>query len=234
MDKTNTTKKKATIKITPAKQSLLAFTAPPQSMSNSLHVKAPYDSEDKVATVFQLAFTLLELAQLGDIAVHRAPGDTKNHAAHCPTFTQRGNLLADAQKKFLDQFIATRKEAQKLDGIESKDFGLLTMHVAGRYSELMRMRPMTVITADNLHFVQVVLSPLVNTRDAPLPKRFAFHIVPPYYFDPALINAQDWEVLRSVSTTTHPEIVAKAGTEFRILGEIATCSLADLDAYQPK
>ena len=74
------------------------------------------------------------------------------------------------------------------------------------------------------------MSAVVNTRDAPLPKRFAFHIVPPYYFDPALLNAQDWEVLRSDSTTAHPEIALRAGKEFRILGEIATCSLTELDA----
>jgi len=93
---------------------------------------------------------------------------------------------------------------------------------------------MTVITAENLHRVQVVLSPAVNTRDAPLPKRLAFHIVPPYYFDPALLNAQDWEVLRSDSTIAHPEVALRAGKEFRILGEVATCSLAELDAQQPK
>jgi hypothetical protein len=108
------------------------------------------------------------------------------------------------------------------------------MHVVGRYTSLMRMRPMTVITAENLHRVQVVLSPAVNTRDAPLPKRLAFHIVPPYYFDTALINAQDWEVLRSDSMIAHPEIALRAGKEFRILGEIATCSLTELDAQQPK
>ena len=59
----------------------------------------------------------------------------------------------------------TRKEAQELEDIEAKDFGRLTMHVAARYSELMRMRPMTVITADNLHLVQVALSPAVNCAE---------------------------------------------------------------------
>jgi hypothetical protein len=50
--KTHTSKKKATTKNTPANQSLLAFTAPPQSMSDSPQIKAPYDKADKVATTF--------------------------------------------------------------------------------------------------------------------------------------------------------------------------------------
>jgi len=70
----------------------------------------------------------------------------------------------------------------------------------------MQLRPFIKITAENLHLVQVVLSPAVNTLGAPPPRRFAFHIVPPYYFDPQLLDAQDWEVLRSESTTAHPEI----------------------------
>ena len=219
MESTKNTKKKPS-NPNPANQSTLAFTATSSMMSNSLDVKAPYDSEDKVATVFQLAFTLLELAALGDIAVHRGPLNVKANLPHCHTFSQRGDLLAAAQKKFLKEFQVTREEAQELDNIESKDFGRLTMHVVGRYTSLMRMQPMQVITADNLHLVQVVMSAVVNTRDAPLPKRFAFHIVPPYYFDPALLNAQDWEVLRSDSMLAHPEVLAMAGKEFKILGEI--------------
>jgi len=197
---------------------------------NSPLINPPYGKDDKVATAFQLAFTLLELAALGDIAVHRGPLNVNQNVAHCHTFTQRGDLLAATQRMFLDQFVATRKEAQELDGIESKDFGRLATHVAGRYTSLMRMRPMQVITADNLHLVQVAMSVVVNTRDAPLPKRFAFHIVPPYYFDPALLNAQDWEVPRSDSPKAHPEIALRAGKEFRILREIATCSLTELDS----
>ena len=162
MEKTHTSKKKASNTTTPANQSTLAFAATPSMMSDSPMVRPPYDQDDKVATVFQLAFTLLELAQLGDIAVHRGPLNVKAHVAHLHTFTQRGALLVNAQKKFLAEFVATRKEAQELDGIESNDFGRLTMHVVGRYTSLMRMRPMTVITADNLHLVQVVLAPAVN------------------------------------------------------------------------
>jgi hypothetical protein len=167
--KTHTSKKKASNTTTPANQSTLPFTAPSAMPSNSPLTNPPYDSNDKVATVFQLAFTLLELAHLGDIFVHRGPLNTKANLVHCHTFSQRGDLLAKAQQKFLKEFQATREEAQELDDIETKDFGRLTMHVAARYTSLMRMRPMQVITADNLHLVQVVLSPVVNTRDAPIP-----------------------------------------------------------------
>ncbi len=138
-------------------------------MSNSPLVKPPYDQDDKVATVFQLAFTLLELAHLGDIFVHRGPLSGKATLAHCHTFSQRGDLLAKAQQKFIKAFQATREEAQELDGIESNDFGRLTMLIVGRYTSLMRMRPMQAITADNLHLVQVVMSAVVNNRDVPIP-----------------------------------------------------------------
>jgi hypothetical protein len=76
---------------------------------NSPPVKPPYDANDKVATTFQLAFTLLELAHLGDIAVHRAPGgDTKHHEKHCHTFTQRDHLLAAAKSQYATEYNAVR------------------------------------------------------------------------------------------------------------------------------
>ena len=105
--KTHTSNKKASNTTTPANQSVLAFTMTPAS-SNSPLIKPPYGPDDKVATAFQLAFTLLELAALGDIAVHRGPLNVKAHLPHCHTFSQRGTLLVEAQKKFLAEFIATR------------------------------------------------------------------------------------------------------------------------------
>jgi hypothetical protein len=108
MDNKKNSKKKASNTTTPANQSLLAFNAPPPLM-NSPIVRPPYDKGDKVATTFQLAFTLLELAQLGDIAVHRAPGDdAKHHVAHCHTFTQRGHLLVEAKSRYATEYNAIR------------------------------------------------------------------------------------------------------------------------------
>ena len=91
--------------------------------------------------------------------------------------------------------------------LDSNEFTTLTQQVTETFTKRMRQQPTTVITASNLHHVLVALAPTVNTFGRPPPKQCAFHIVPPYYFDPALINAQDWEVLRSDSTVAHPEIV---------------------------
>ena len=107
--KTHTSKKKASNTTTPMNQSTLPFTAPSAMPLNSPPIKPPYGANDKVVTTFQLAFTLLELAHLGDIAVHRVPhGDKKDHVAHCHTFTQRGHLLAEAKSQYAIEYNAIR------------------------------------------------------------------------------------------------------------------------------
>ena len=50
--KTHTSKKKASNTTTPANQSALPFTAT-SAMSNSLDVKAPYDSQDKAGVIIR-------------------------------------------------------------------------------------------------------------------------------------------------------------------------------------
>jgi hypothetical protein len=79
--------------------------------------------------------------------------------------------------------------------------------VVDQYTSKMRQRPTIVITEKNLQSVQVVLSPKVNTKDAPLPKRCAFHVVVPHYFDPALSNSKDWRALLSKSSDDNPDVV---------------------------
>ena len=109
MESKKNSKKKASNTTIPANQSVLAFNAMTPASSNSPIVRPPYDANDKVVTTFQLAFTLLELAQLGDIAVHRAPGnDAKHHVAHCHTFTQRDHLLAEAKSRYATEYNAIR------------------------------------------------------------------------------------------------------------------------------
>ena len=76
-----------------------------------------------------------------------------------------------------------------------------------QYTLKMRQQPTIAITLKNLQSVQVVLSPKVNTKDAPLPKRCAFHVVPPHYFDPALSDSKDWRALLSKASDDNPDVV---------------------------
>jgi hypothetical protein len=66
----------------------------------------------------------------------------------------------------------------------------------------------------------VVLSPAVNTGDKAPPKKLAFHIVPPHYFDPFLIDSNDWASLLSGSLDKHPVVPAGEGASFNVLNEI--------------
>jgi hypothetical protein len=107
-----------------------------------------------------------------------------------------------------------------LHHLDSNEFTTLTQQVTETFTKRMRQQPTTMITASNLHHVLVALAPAVNTFGRPPPRQCAFHIVPPYYFDPLLLDAQDWEVLRSDAVIAHPEVTLRAGKEFKILGEI--------------
>ena len=105
--------------------------------ANSPFLNPPYLPEEQVKTSFQIAFTLLELAQLGDIAVHRGPNDAKQYVAHCHTFTQRDHLVTAAKNKFALEFNATRNEAKDLNDLSGNEFADLTQQVVGRYTKMM-------------------------------------------------------------------------------------------------
>ena len=85
MDSKQNSKKKHTS--TPANQSMLAFTASLSVAPNSQPIKSPYGEGDRVVTVFQIAFGLLELASLGTISVHKGPLSLAQHVDHLQTFT---------------------------------------------------------------------------------------------------------------------------------------------------
>jgi hypothetical protein len=140
MDSKPKSKKKATTNNNPANQSTIAFTASTSASSNSPGVKPPYGPDDKVVAIFQLAFGLLELAQSGDIRVHRGPLDAKRYLEHFHTFTQRGAL----------------------GSIDKKNFTSLTKELVDSYTVQLRQRLVIVISELNLHLMHVALAPAVN------------------------------------------------------------------------
>ena len=105
--------------------------------ANSQFINPPYVPEDQIKTAFQIAFTLLELAQLGDIAVHRSPNDAKQYVAHCHTFTQRDHLVTEAKNKFALEFNSTRNAARDLSDLSGNEFADLTKQVVGTYTKRM-------------------------------------------------------------------------------------------------
>ena len=129
--------KKPTNSSTPANQSTLAFPATSTMQANSPFINPPYVPDEQIKTSFQLAFTLLELAQLGDIAVHRGPTDVKQYVAHCHTFTQRDHLVTEAKKKFAVAFNTTRNDAKEIDDLDADEFADLTKQVVGTYTKRM-------------------------------------------------------------------------------------------------
>ncbi len=96
MDKTHTSKKKASNTNTPANQSTLPFTATSTMPLNSPPIKPPYGAQDKVATVFQLAFTLPQLAHRPRVLSEGRPEIVQNAFSTLPVvlkFTLVSNVL---------------------------------------------------------------------------------------------------------------------------------------------